>query len=353
MYNLEEFIHSNGFGYMEKSIMRLINSNPEKYHMEEEILFYGVMTSDPHMVKFALTMKADPNYKHVISYAAHNGDNVIVLSLINAGAEIMGKLRNVSDKYHGTAYSKDTSARNLLSVAMECCSVEVIKKLLQKGLNPYDRNNFGNDAILDAGNIENLQFMVKYIMKDLMMSEKEVLNGSKNFKGDTILHRAVINCNLPMVEYASNFIDVNSKNNEGKTPLFGVHCAEVAKILVDKGAKFNILDENGIPAFHYITDENVLDLFLKLGCDINIRDFLGRSKLFSVIGMNDEFLFSFLMERKAEIKIYDRVGITPLHVACYNKNFFMIEKLLEAGANMDDKDNRGNNCLYYLNMSNL
>ena len=52
------------------------------------------------------------------------------------------------------------------------------------------------------------------------------------------------------------------------------------------------------------------------------------------------------------IDVPSELGITPLHVACFNGSKNAVDLLLDLGANINAEDNDGNNCLHYAVKSN-
>lgn len=103
--------------------------------------------------------------------------------------------------------------------------------------------------------------------------------------------------------------DVNSKNAESRTPLFGA---------VSTG------------------NEVVLQLLLKSGPDVNAED---AHRITALMYSKTEAMISVLLERGAKIETNNRDGSTALHQEAKSGHKTLVQLLLNHGADIDKKTN--------------
>lgn len=126
------------------------------------------------------------------------------------------------------------------------------------------------------------------------------------------------------------------------------------KNLIEMGANLEYLDRKfGESILHYAclyNDINLVELLLDSGIDINIKDTLGNTPLFSV-AQNSKGLdvAKLLLQREANIHAKnDITGCTALHIAAEYANLEIAKLLLDSGANPNAKDDNGNTPLHYI-----
>lgn len=96
-------------------------------------------------------------------------------------------------------------------------------------------------------------------------------------------------------------------------------------------------------------DENALKLQLAGGADVNAADAVGggRTALHWAVKDGRKNLVSLLLDGKANLEATDRVGKTPLSVACEGKDLAMVTLLVEKGANVNSRDMIGGSPLLW------
>ena len=82
-----------------------------------------------------------------------------------------------------------------------------------------------------------------------------------------------------------------------------------------------------------ICDENIVSFLLKLGFDVNVRDFSGNTSLFIAAKKNKLALVKVLLENGAIVNAKNMFGETPILVAAMNNNIRIVDYLVSFGIN--------------------
>lgn len=120
---------------------------------------------------------------------------------------------------------------------------------------------------------------------------------------------------------------------------------ELVSLLIKKGLNVNMKNDNGETICHLMTSGDV-DFILKIGCDVNIQDNLGRNGLHVATeeGIEEDEL-ELIVKHIKDINCQDRDGLTAIHyLACrgYGGEEEEIIMLMKYGAKIDIEDNKGN-----------
>ncbi|KAJ7303983.1 hypothetical protein JRQ81_011499 [Phrynocephalus forsythii] len=179
--------------------------------------------------------------------------------------------------------------------------------------------------------------------------------------GDTPLHIAVVQGNLPAVQrlvvlFHQGNQDLDTFNNLRQTPL---HLAVITdqptlvKLLLSHGALPMVLDRNGQTALHLACEHSTLHCLQELldGCpsllDLEARNFEGLTPLHVAVGTCSREVVLTLLEHGADVDAVDiKSGRSPLLHAVENNNLTMVELLLQHGANVNAQSYGGNTALH-------
>ncbi len=145
-------------------------------------------------------------------------------------------------------------------------------------------------------------------------------------------------------------------------PLPYVKSVDWAKFLISKGADVNTQDFfNQTPLHHAVANQNksMIELLLSHQADINTKDKIGNTPLYLVFeefNQNQRYsidtlennqardkkdtlaLVKFLVNKKANIKVSNYAGYTPLHFAAKEDNVDLIIYFLEQGAEIEKRN---------------
>ncbi len=215
----------------------------------------------------------------------------------------------------------------LLFDAIESNNINDVKKALKKGFlsKPVNLNTFNSDGMapihlaIKKGAIEITEFLIKngadvnlknkYKRTPLMLAGinghvklmKLLINNNANInettdEGETVLHLSNLEI-LPVKILLDLGMNVNIKDNYGRTALIGASNKTVIQMLVDKGADINIKSNKGVTPLMYATEYfkgvGIVELLLSLGANPNIRNNEGKTAI--MLTTNKKDLMSLLI----------------------------------------------------------
>eukprot|EP01135_Chromosphaera_perkinsii_P005942 Nk52_evm10s373 gene=Nk52_evmTU10s373 len=149
-------------------------------------------------------------------------------------------------------------------------------------------------------------------------------------------------------------VDVNSVDEEGKTPLMMAICGDskaVVKLLLQGSAVLDIGDNNGMAAIHWgalYGKAPILKLLLKHpDCNLYSTDDRLRTALHWSVFNTDIKVMKCILEADAFIDPFDESNLTPLMLAASNDDSKHVDVLLEYGADPTIIDKMGRNAIHY------
>jgi ankyrin repeat protein len=183
--------------------------------------------------------------------------------------------------------------------------------------------------------------------------ENEQINTAR--KGTTPLHLSVLRSNKKIVRLLlDNGADPNVTINAGLTPLFSCGNSKIATQLLSAGANPNYGDLFDNTPLHYIIqlgDVKLIKILIDNRADVNARNLNGDTPLFGYFENYNhspeitKSVFEYMIKHGADVNLPGVSGRTCLHlVALYCPEF--IPTLLEAGADPNAIDHQNNTPLY-------
>jgi len=201
---------------------------------------------------------------------------------------------------------------------------------------------------------------------------------SVNNNGQTALHITCTNwpeINLPFIIQAAN---VNTIDQDNNTPLhlLSMGHSEISVVLIENNANINAIDEENRTPLHLACEyePEIAKVLIKNNADLTLIDNKQRTPLLVACQYHPELAkvllkkdhsyqnHNALLYTAKKYKNYDLLaflqkdniekinikGETPLIEACHKKNEKLIFSLLEYGADMNFKNNRGESALLVL-----
>ena len=175
------------------------------------------------------------------------------------------------------------------------------------------------------------------------------------------IENAVMEGDLEVVQlWINNSVDVNVRNDEGKTLLHKAvifNQTEIARALLDAGADMYAEDKDGKAPFFLITKAEILRLFISKGADPNVQRRSGGGETLLHFGnysyenverKTDSLdMISTLIELGADPNGRNNIGQTPLHThSSFIQSEEIVRFLIDNGANVNARDSLGRTPLH-------
>ena len=113
------------------------------------------------------------------------------------------------------------------------------------------------------------------VFKNLVKNGHDINNFDAD--GNNSLMYACVHDKFDIVQFLiEKGININTQNFKGQTALMMCNSYNVAKLLIDKGANYKLLDDRGFNTFMYLCQINsntLYELMMKNGCRINLNSF--------------------------------------------------------------------------------
>jgi len=135
---------------------------------------------------------------------------------------------------------------------------------------------------------------------------------------------------------AKHGVTINVANFQGRTPLFYANSAKVAALLIDAGADVNAKDKFKRTPLHLIHDVNAAKQLIAVGANINAKDGNDSTPLHYATCKNNKAMVLMLMDKGADVCAKDNKGQTALDEAISYEHWdiaeaFNAKKLIVAG----------------------
>lgn len=164
--------------------------------------------------------------------------------------------------------------------------------------------------------------------------------------GESALHTAAAMKNLEMVKFLLNRgANVDNQRQGGRTPLMdavliGSQDTCIVQHLLDAGADVQLQDENKLSALHFAQTEELIDILVKKGACVNAVDIDGSTALHHRVkqGVPNLPAVQKLIDAGAEVNAKDKYGNTPLKEAVRGNNLDLVSYLLTKGADPNNAE---------------
>ncbi|MCB9228206.1 MAG: ankyrin repeat domain-containing protein [Deltaproteobacteria bacterium] len=141
-------------------------------------------------------------------------------------------------------------------------------------------------------------------------------------------------------------VDVNLADSKGRLVLVEAvrwFSAESIKLLIDRGAKVNLPDNQGTLPLVLAAGESkrVVKLLIDHGANVHLADGEGRTPLFPALEWGQAEIIELLIEAGADVNQVVSGGVSPLALAIAEKKKRITELLIDRGANVNQADKDG------------
>jgi len=356
-------------------------------------LHYAAMRGDKQTVELLISEGADidaqnkngrgPWFEAMRSLAA--GRKEVVELLAAKGAKVpafhlaafigdMDKLKKLLEEGTNvnTPAMYNTTA---LHAAANSGKKDIVEFLINKGANVDARDTFGLAPLYYAA-LHNYEDIA-----DLLVDKGTDIN-AKDKKGYTLLYYAMWDEGDKGKDAIKLLIskgaNVGEKDPNGFTPLnwaIWLGYKGIAELLINNGADVNAEDKDGLTPYYWAAvygRKDIVDLltakgatpvstihlaaragdlakvksFIEEGTDVNSRDKIGQTPLFSAILADNNDITKFLIAKGADVNAKDQDGSTPLHEAVDKSNRDIVEILIAKGADVNAKEKDGYTALH-------
>ena len=282
------------------------------------------------------------NTGHIAFFAQKGADihaediqgNTPLTRSIEAGLAIVKPLIN-----NENINSRDSTGNTPLHIAVyKKAPIEQIAFFLEKGADVNARNRKGDAPLYPAVQHNNRH-----------AGELLLAKGADVFAANTANYsplRLALSAGGEVQDWLLTSEVIRAADSMGNTPL---HFAaewqlnSAAAVLIEKGAPINSQNANGETAsFYALQSDNapLIKFFIKNGCDLNLRDYLGNTLLHAAVAKEAEQSVSVIL-KAADINAKNLAGKTPLHAAAGAGRLNMAELLLNAKADINASDITG------------
>lgn len=365
------------------------NDVHKKTHHSRTYLQWAASAGNLEIVNYLIDKGADVNYKDsygesVIAFASTGNKNIEVFeALFQKGIDPKSKHTDgknlimyaiagdtdlkVTEYFISKGISlddKDDFGRTVADYAARYGNLEIIDKLIEKGVHPTDHALFM--ATLGSRQKQNGKEVYQQLISKYKLNPAAV-----NPEGETLLHILVRRANKEVIDYIATQanIDFAKSDKQGNTILMNAAAvaaqdASIIDLLLTKADNINAKNENGETALSQAVATGspaIVNLLIKKGADATIKDNDGNNLAYHWFNAyrpnprqaSDNSLSDNFQEKQPLLKAAgvdftskQKDGNTLFHIAVEKQNIELIQKASELGVDINAQDEEGNTALH-------
>ena len=256
-----------------------------------------------------------------IDISAEDFEEVVDM-LLDSGVDINQTEENGNTALH--LMFKRTYGSEVASVEEQALYTEVIKSFVERGADTNILNNYGSTLLHMAAETM-MSNVCRYLMQAGVDSSRNSFGGGSPVFGLLVAGSIVKGVTVQLISEMittlcdEGNIDINMPGIDGSLVIrqaVQTGTLELIKLFIAKGSSLHAKDLNGNGILHYLTKSHAEEL---------------------------DYLLGLLQE---DINDKNHIGLTPLHVACAQGRYFIVERLLKHGADPMVTGPRGVTCLH-------
>ena len=318
-------------------------------------------SGDSAVISMLLAKGADVNAvdnagRTPLHVASDRGNFAVIQLLLRAGANPHAVTKKATNPLLVAARSGNCKAVNLILQAgvaagiinkkrstplHESGNLDVAGLLLSSGADLHSVNAHGESPLHRAARRGN-HSLVEFLLK----------SGANQFtldhEGNTALHHAARSGNAEVVRLLLHETTINTANHKGLRPLHNaVRSAnlKVVQLLLRAGAQVDVFDnlrrtplQVAMSLYNAAFDGDIVQVLLAARADVTIANNDGETPLHAAIRSRRRDPATQLLGAR---DVPNKLGQTPLHLASQLGSEAIIKPLLDAGANIQQADNKG------------
>ena len=264
-------------------------------------------------------------------YINHNydGDDQLILTSIY---EDINYLKDLIDNGFDLD-NIDRCGKTALSWAVSKNKLQSVKMLLEAGSNPNILSYHDDNPLFISIYERNLEVL------NILLQNNNININLKNSKGHNALHIAIYNGFFDAIKLLINSgIDVNSKDNNGISPLLMTYDHDIIMYLLkySRNIDINMKDNNNKNILFYAIECSYYDIIKKIiskDIEINAKNNYGNTGLITAVYMNSVNIVKILLTvTNIDLNIKNIFGLSALDIAIEKNKTEIIVLLKNAGA---------------------
>ncbi|MBP5426647.1 MAG: ankyrin repeat domain-containing protein [Clostridiales bacterium] len=335
------------------------------------VLMYAAQEGNENLVKYLVEkgLKVnveDKEHNTVLMYAVMSGNLSMAEYLVSKGANVdvcMDRLQLIDEAQAKTndAFLKSVNENNLnlvkfwvgvcgacvnyckgtetpFIVAVKLNNNIICDYLIYNGADINMPDDNGKNPLMYAIESGNENMFWYLIDNDADVSE---VDGNEK----TALMYAARAGKLSMVKYLTKILDLNQIDKCGRTEIMYAAMSknvEVIQYLLDRGARVDIVDNDGYTFFTYLADVDLEDIaynegelektIVKKVWDVNVevlnkQDIYGKTALIHAVESGNKFMVNLLLSKNVDISLRDNTKRTAKDHAYELRYFSMVNSL--------------------------
>lgn len=349
---------------LQKENEKILNFLIQKEDSVEALLYFSVVSNNYQLCKYLIDLGVDlvnANYAESYDYFSDNTyfdflksykKDLIYVDILKVAAtysqseEIIKLLLQNKAGMNKKNYNKETtdfSYPALLLAIKYNQNIEIIKALFNAGDPLYDDFSTFSKKIIHEASKRTTDEVLKFLLINNFNIDE------RDFLGSTVLITAVKEGNLSSVNLLlENGADVNAKTLNGFTALMYASAKqqiEMIKILINKGSFINSIGDNGVTPLLCAVTGFSPEHFNNISYHHYKREiFLSFQEYVSNVEIN-KHMIEYLITQEANVNTKTSDGTTILMYAVINADPEIIIMLINAGAQIEIKNDKNDDAL--------